>query len=128
MRTKGLRIEVERREAETCAVMLRLVGQLDGETYDALVMVAQHLHAEGVRHMTLALARLQGISGAGGAALQHIADLLEGRTPADLEQGWEAIHAIVRHRHPMGEARLRMIHAQPGVQQVVMQAGMEALL
>lgn len=77
--------------------VLRVEGQLDGQSYQNLIAKARELFDEGARDFVLDLTDLTYISSAGLVALHSIALMLKGEEMPDTEMGglliapWDAV-------------------------------------
>ena len=108
--------------------VLRLKGDLDGSTYQSAIAGAKSLYEKGARYMVLDLSNVPYMSSAGIVALQSIAALLRGETPADPEMGWSALHAVERDLDQGPQLRLKLLNPQPQVDQVLETVGLKSYL
>lgn len=79
-------------------LILKPVGQLDGQTYQDLISKAKESYQTGARNMVLDLSDLTYISSAGLVALHFIALLARGESVPDTENGWAALKSAERSR------------------------------
>ncbi|MFT3890031.1 MAG: STAS domain-containing protein [Anaerolineales bacterium] len=75
-------------------VIIRLDGQLDGQSYLQLIDKARELFKEGVRDFLLDLSELTYISSAGLVALHSVALLTNGEQLPDAEAGWSTYRSV----------------------------------
>jgi anti-anti-sigma regulatory factor len=76
--------------------ILKLEGQLDGQSYQELIAKAQELYNAGARDFLLDLSELTYISSAGLVALHSVALLARGEALPDLEGGWSTYRSMSR--------------------------------
>lgn len=79
-------------------LILKPVGQLDGQNYQDLISKAKESYQTGARNMVLDLSELTYISSAGLVALHFIALLVRGESVPDTEHGWAALKSAERSR------------------------------
>jgi ABC-type transporter Mla MlaB component len=87
-------ISISQEQGNAPVTVLKLSGQLDGQTYQGLIMKAQQVIGEGATNILLDMSDLTYISSAGLVSLHTIALLLKGETPPDPEQGWSALKSM----------------------------------
>src|SRR4051794_32882026 len=108
--------------------VLKLNGDLDGSCYQNVIAGAKSLYDKGARHILLDLSNVPYMSSAGIVALQSIAAMLRGDTPADPEMGWSALHAVERDLEGSPQQRLKLLNPQPHVDQVLETVGLKSYL
>jgi anti-anti-sigma regulatory factor len=74
--------------------IMRVDGQLDGQSYMQLIDKARELYKEGARDFLLDLSDLTYISSAGLVALHSVALLTNGETLPDTDSGWSAYRSV----------------------------------
>jgi STAS domain-containing protein len=89
-------ISVSRARGVVPVAILKLVGQLDGQSYQELITKAQELYKAGARDFLLDLSDLTYISSAGLVALHSLALLTRGEELPDTEAGWSAYRSMGR--------------------------------
>ncbi len=91
-----MNISVTRARGIVPVAILKLDGQLDGQSYQELIKKAQELYEAGARDFLLDLTGLTYISSAGLVALHSLALLARGEELPDTEAGWSAYRAMGR--------------------------------
>lgn len=74
--------------------IIRLDGQLDGQSYQSLIDEARELYRDGARDFLIDLSDLTYISSAGLVALHSIALLTKGEELPNTESGWSAYRSV----------------------------------
>jgi len=74
--------------------IIRLDGQLDGQSYTQLIDKARDLFNDGARDFLVDLTDLTYISSAGLVALHSVALLTNGEQMPDTEAGWSAYRSV----------------------------------
>jgi anti-anti-sigma regulatory factor len=74
--------------------IIRIDGQLDGQTYTQLIDKARELYKEGARDFLLDLSDMTYISSAGLVALHSVALLTNGQPLPDTDAGWSAYRSV----------------------------------
>lgn len=88
-----MNISVSQAQGRVPVAVVKLDGQLDGQTYQDLVSKAKELYAAGGRDFLLDMSDLSYISSAGLVAMHTIALLLRGEAVSDSEDGWASMRA-----------------------------------
>ena len=74
--------------------IIRLVGELDGQSYTQLIDQARELFKDGARDFLIDLTDLTYISSAGLVALHSVALLTNGEPLPDTDAGWSAYRSV----------------------------------
>jgi anti-anti-sigma regulatory factor len=118
-----MNIEVSSEHGRVPVTILRLDGQLDGQSYQELIVRAQELYDAGTRDILLDLGELTYISSAGLVSLHTIALLLRGETLPDPDQGWAAVKAADRSRGAGLQEHVKLLNPRPEVGSVLEMVG-----
>jgi anti-anti-sigma regulatory factor len=89
-----MNIVVEHAEGRVPVTILRLEGDLDAATFEALIEAGTAAHAEGATHILVDMRKVPYMGSSGIVALHSIALTLNDQAPPDLDSGWQAHHAI----------------------------------
>ncbi len=89
-----MNITVSKEAGRVEVTVLRLEGELDGQTYQDLINKAKEVFAAGSRNFLLDLSGLTYISSAGLVALHSVALLAKGEELPDTESGWSAYRSV----------------------------------
>jgi len=106
--------------------ILQLAGQLDGQTYQDLIMKAQEVFNGGAKKIILDMSELTYISSAGLVSLHTIALLLRGEALPDPEQGWAALKSIDSTRESGIQKNIKLLNPRPEIVSVLDMVGFSA--
>jgi anti-anti-sigma regulatory factor len=121
-----MEIIVSQEQGKVPVTVLKLVGQLDGQTYQNLIAKAQEIFNGGAKRILLDLGDLTYISSAGLVSLHTIALMLRGEAPPDPEQGWAAFKSMDRSRESGMEKNIKLLNPRPEVVSVLDMVGFSA--
>jgi|SRR5688572_211613 len=108
---------------EKGVVVLKLGGQLDGQTYQELISKAQEIYQEGAKNLLLDLSELTYMSSAGLVAVHFIALLSRGEKLPDTEHGWAALKSVDRSREGGIQKNVKLLSPTPEVLNVLEMVG-----
>ncbi|MCL4273506.1 MAG: STAS domain-containing protein [Anaerolineales bacterium] len=120
-----MQIIVSQEQGKAPVTVLKLAGQLDGQTYQNLIAQAQELYKGGTQNILLDMEELTYISSAGLVSLHTIALLLRGETPPDPEQGWSAFKSMDKPRDG-GSKNIKLLNPRPEIVSVLDMVGFSA--
>ena len=89
-------ISVSQHQGNVPITVIKVDGQLDGQSYQDLIGKARELYDAGARDFLLDLSDLTYISSAGLVAIHSIALLVKGEDLPDTESGWSAYRSMGR--------------------------------
>ncbi|MBL8061588.1 MAG: STAS domain-containing protein [Anaerolineales bacterium] len=118
-----MQIDISLEQGNVPVTVIKVSGQLDGQTYKDLISSAQNVMAGGAKHILLDLSDLTFISSAGLVSLHVIALLLRGEAAPDLEHGWAALKSIDRSRESGVQKNLKLLNPRPEVTNVLEMVG-----
>ena len=121
-----MEITVSKEQGRIPVTILRVVGQLDGQTYQQLIDKTREEYAAGAQTMLLDLGDLTYISSAGLVSLHTIALLLRGESLPDPENGWNALKSMDRTRDGGVQKNLKLLNPRPEVSSVLDMVGFSA--
>ena len=107
--------------------VLRVEGQLDGQSYQNLIAKARELFDAGARDFVLDLTDLTYISSAGLVALHSIALMLKGEEMPDTEHGWSAYRSMGRGSEAGVQAHIKLLNPRDEVRSVLEMVGFDRL-
>jgi anti-anti-sigma factor len=107
--------------------VLRVEGQLDGQSYQNLIAKARELFDAGARDFVLDLTDLTYISSAGLVALHSIALMLKGEEMPDTEHGWSAYRSMGRGSEAGIQAHIKLLNPRDEVRSVLEMVGFDRL-
>lgn len=120
-----MQIIVSQEQGKAPVTVLKLAGQLDGQTYQNLIAQAQELYKGGTKNILLDMEELTYISSAGLVSLHTIALLLRGETPPDPEQGWSAFKSMDKPRDDVSN-NIKFLNPRPEIVSVLDMVGFSA--
>ena len=107
--------------------VLRVEGQLDGQSYQNLIAKARELFDAGARDFVLDLTDLTYISSAGLVALHSIALMLKGEEMPDTEHGWSAYRSMGRGSEAGQQTHVKLLNPREEVRSVLELLGCDRL-
>jgi anti-anti-sigma regulatory factor len=127
-----MNLKVDQAQGRRAITILRLDGDLDAASYEAVIDRGRELYEAGARDIVLDLRGVPYMGSSGLVALHAVALLFEGQPLPDLEAGWEAHHAIGRSIQS-GESleHTRLLVADDidaSVRRVLMRTGLDRLI
>jgi anti-anti-sigma regulatory factor len=121
-----MQITVSQEQGSVPVTVLKLAGQLDGQSYGGLITKAQEVHKGGTANILLDMEELTYISSAGLVSLHTIALLLRGEPLPDPEQGWTALKSMDRSREGGVQKNIKLLNPRPEVVSVLDMVGFTA--
>ncbi|MFN3491074.1 MAG: STAS domain-containing protein [Anaerolineales bacterium] len=115
-----LNIDVSKEKNVT---IIKVSGELDGQSYQNLISQAQALYNEGAKNILLDLSELIYISSAGLVALHFMALLSKGEKLPDTEQGWSTLKSVDRTREGGLQKNVKLLNPRPEVLNVLEMVG-----
>jgi anti-anti-sigma regulatory factor len=103
--------------------VVKVDGQLDGQTYQDLITKAQELYKSGTRDFLIDLSDLTYISSAGLVALHSIALLAKGEELPDTEHGWAAYRSMARTSTAGLQTHIKLLNPRDEVKNVLDMVG-----
>lgn len=87
-------ISVSQEQGKVSVTVIKLDGELDGQTYQDLIAKAREVYESGARNFLIDLSGLTYVSSAGLVALHTVALLARGEALPDTDAGWSAIRSV----------------------------------
>jgi anti-anti-sigma factor len=122
-----MNISISEAQGKVPVTILKVDGQLDGQTYEQLITKAQELSKAGPRDFLLDLADLTYISSAGLVALHSIALLTRGEEVPDTSGGWSAYRSMGRSAETGPQKHVKLLNPQAEVLRVLDMVGFGAV-
>jgi len=116
-------IHVSQAQGTVPVSVIKVDGQLDGQTYQDLINKAKELYAAGARNFLLDLSDLTYISSAGLVALHSIALLVKGEELPDTESGWSAYRSMGRTSAAGLQTHIKLFNPRDEVRNVLDMVG-----
>ncbi|MCE9645381.1 MAG: STAS domain-containing protein [Chloroflexi bacterium] len=121
-----MEISVSQEQGRISISVIKVSGQLDGQTYEALIAKAREVIDGGIRNILLDLSELTYISSAGLVSLHTIALMTRGEELPDPEQGWSALKSMDRSRDGGLQKNIKLLNPRPEVTSVLDMVGFSA--
>ena len=118
-----MNISVTKESGRVEVTILRIEGQLDGQSYQDLIAKAKDLYGAGSRDLLLDLTDLTYISSAGLVALHSVALLARGDELPDTEHGWSAYRSMGRSSEAGLQAHVKLLNPRDEVRNVLDMVG-----
>lgn len=118
-----MQINISQEQGNVPVTVMKVSGQLDGQSYRDLITAAQDAMNGGAQCILLDLGDLTYISSAGLVALHVISLILRGEPTPDLEHGWAALRSIDRSRQSGMQKNIKLLNPQPQVVSVLEMVG-----
>jgi anti-anti-sigma regulatory factor len=103
---------------------MRLEGDLDAKSYQALIDAGRDAVAAGAKRLVLDLRKVPYMGSSGLVAIHSLVLLLAGEEPPDPESGWSAHHAMAGSVEAGMQPHLRLVGPVPPVERVLERTGM----
>jgi anti-anti-sigma regulatory factor len=116
-------ISVSQMQGKVPVSVVKVDGQLDGQTYQDLITKAQELYKSGTRDFLIDLSDLTYISSAGLVALHSIALLAKGEELPDTEHGWAAYRSMARTSTAGLQTHIKLLNPRDEVKNVLDMVG-----
>jgi anti-anti-sigma regulatory factor len=116
-------ISVSQKQGNVPITVVKVDGQLDGQTYQDLINKAKDLYAAGARDFLLDLSDLTYISSAGLVAIHSIALLVKGEELPDPESGWSAYRSMGRTSTAGLQTHIKLLNPREDVRNVLDMVG-----
>lgn len=118
-----MHISVSQMQGNVPVTVVKVDGQLDGQSYQELIAKAQELYQAGTRDFVLDLSDLSYISSAGLVALHSIALLAKGEEIPDPEHGWAAYRSMGRTSTDGLQGHVKLVNPREQVKSVLDMVG-----
>lgn len=118
-----MNISVSQAQGKVPVTILKVDGQLDGQTYEQLISKSQELYSGGTRDFLLDLSDLTYISSAGLVALHSIALLARGEEMPDTSGGWSAYRSMGRSADAGIQRHVKLLSPRTEVMNVLDMVG-----
>jgi anti-anti-sigma factor len=104
--------------------IIRVDGQLDGQSYMDLIDKARELYKEGARNFLVDMTDLTYISSAGLVALHSVALLTNGEQLPDTEAGWSTYRAV-KNSTTKVQTHIKLLNPREEVKNVLEMVGFD---
>jgi anti-anti-sigma regulatory factor len=118
-----MNISVSHVQGKVPVTVLKLEGQLDGQSYQDVIVKAREAYAAGWRDFLIDMSELTYISSAGLVALHSVALLSRGEQLPDTEAGWSAYRSVGRSKEAGIQQHLKLLNPRSEVRGVLDMVG-----
>lgn len=118
-----MNITVSQAQGKVPVTIIKLDGQLDGQTYQEVITKARELYAAGARDFVVDMAELSYISSAGLVALHSVALLVRGEELPNPESGWAALKSMPKTSSGGKQTHLKLLSPRSEVKSVLDMVG-----
>ena len=122
-----MNISVSQVQGQVPVTVLKVDGQLDGQTYQDLINKAREAYKAGWRDFLVDMTDLTYISSAGLVALHSMALLLQGEELPDTDSGWSAFRSMGRSKEAGIQKHMKLLNPRAEVQSVLDMVGFSAV-
>jgi anti-anti-sigma regulatory factor len=122
-----MNISVSQVQGKVPVTVVKVDGQLDGQTYQDLINKAREAYKAGWRDFLVDMSELTYISSAGLVALHSMALLLKGEELPDTESGWSAYRSMGRSKEAGMQEHMKLLNPRVEVQSVLDMVGFSAV-
>jgi len=118
-----MNISVSQMQGKVPVTVVKLEGQLDGQTYQDLINKAREAYKAGWRDFLVDMSDLTYISSAGLVALHSVALLAKGEELPDTDEGWAAYRSLGRSKEAGIQEHMKLLNPRPEVLSVLEMVG-----
>jgi len=122
-----MNISVTQMQGKVSVTVVKLDGQLDGQTYQQLITSAREAYLAGARDFVVDMTDLSYISSAGLVALHSIALLARGEELPNPESGWSALKSMPKTTGAGKQTHMKLLNPHTEVQSVLDMVGFSAV-
>jgi anti-anti-sigma regulatory factor len=121
-----MEITVSKEQGKVPVTILHVSGQLDGQSYQQLILKAKEEYEAGARNFLLDFANLTYISSAGLVSLHTITLLMRGEELPDPEKGWSTLKSMDTTRDGGMQKNVKLLNPRAEVMSVLDMVGFSA--
>ena len=118
-----MNISVSQVQGKVPVTVIKVDGQLDGQTYQDVIIKAREAYAAGWRDFLIDMSDLTYISSAGLVALHSVALLARGEQLPDTESGWSAYRSMGRSKEAGLQQHVKLLNPRDEVRNVLDMVG-----
>lgn len=122
-----MNISISQMQGKVPVTVIKIDGQLDGQTYQDLINKARETYKAGWFNFLVDMSDLTYISSAGLVALHSMALLLRGEELPDTESGWSTYRSMGRSKEAGLQKHMKLLNPRPEVQNVLEMVGFSAV-
>ena len=118
-----MNISVSQVQGKVPVTVVKVDGQLDGQSYQDLINRAREAYNAGWRDFVVDMTDLSYISSAGLVALHSLALMLRGEELPDTESGWAAYRSMSKTSAAGRQTHLKLLNPRDEVKSVLDMVG-----
>jgi anti-anti-sigma regulatory factor len=122
-----MQINISHEKGSVPVAVVKMAGQLDGQTYQDLIKAAQDLMNAGTQNILLDMSELTFVSSAGLVSLHVTALLMRGEAMPDLEHGWAALRSISSSRESGMQKHVKLLNPRSEIMNTLDMVGFSTL-
>jgi anti-anti-sigma regulatory factor len=122
-----MNISISQVQGKVPVTVVKLEGQLDGQTYQDLINKAREAYKAGWRDFLVDMSDLTYISSAGLVALHSVALLAKGEELPNTDEGWAAYRSMGRSKEAGIQEHMKLLNPRPEVLSVLEMVGFSAV-
>lgn len=122
-----MNISVSQVQGRVMVTVVKVEGQLDGQTYQQLITAARDAYSAGGREFVIDMTDLSYISSAGLVALHSIALLARGEELPNPESGWSALKSMPKTSGSGKQTHMKLLNPRSEVLSVLDMVGFSAV-
>ena len=118
-----MNISISQVQGQVPVTVIKLDGQLDGQTFQDVILKAREAYEAGWRDFLIDMSDLTYISSAGLVALHSVALLSRGEQLPDTESGWSAYRSMGRSKEAGLQQHMKLLNPREEVRSVMDMVG-----
>ncbi len=118
-----MEITVSQEKGRVAVAVVKVTGQLDGQTYEKLISKAREVYESGTHDLLLDFSELTYISSAGLVSLHTIALMTRGESIPDIQQGWSTLKSMDKTRDSGMQKHVKLLNPRTEVLNVLEMVG-----
>lgn len=122
-----MNISISQVQGKIPVTVVKVDGQLDGQTYQDLINKARESYQAGWRDFLVDMTDLSYISSAGLVALHSLALMLKGEELPDTESGWSAYRSMSKTSGAGRQTHIKLLNPRNEVKSVLDMVGFTAV-
>jgi anti-anti-sigma regulatory factor len=122
-----MNISISQVQGKIPVTVVKIDGQLDGQTYQDLINKARESYQAGWRDFLVDMTDLSYISSAGLVALHSLALMLKGEELPDTESGWSAYRSMSKTSGAGRQTHIKLLNPRSEVKSVLDMVGFTAV-
>jgi anti-anti-sigma regulatory factor len=119
-------IHVSQENGKVSVTVIKVAGQLDGQSYKELIASAQQAVGNGTKNLLLDLSDLTFVSSAGLVSLHVVALIMRGEALPDLEHGWAALKSVSSSRESGIQKHVKLLNPRSEIVNTLEMVGFSA--